>query len=390
VLHTLSKRLEHDIKDMMISNGDTKKARKRRDLQEPLQKARKEVLKEQLLREELFEEQKIRAETERAEEKARFLRTSRASRPFDEKIIIDEWLDPEDEDYVILRPYPGPDEIRIDPEQGRPEMYRRNGFQEAHLYRRRPDLDEMKMNQGRYQPGMQLRQRFQDDQWKLRARERQMGSGEERIPKQRHEFKLERKRSEEEKRRPRAEDTLQRGHGGHERLSRRPSVRVFADETHVPEADGLRSVPNPDGSKLDPFADRLGRERRQREEKERFSRERQSGSDQERLRTQQPEFEIKRPRFEEEKRPHADDKVKGKRREGRSEEEVTKHPDYHLHRKPDRSAREEEKSGREREYPGQHEEDEKMRRDRRKHVRDSGIYKGLPDWRKKSGGWSLF
>ena len=373
----------------MISNGDTKKARKRRDLQEPLQKARKEVLKEQLLREELFEEQKIRAETERAEEKARFLRTSRVSRPFDEKIIIDEWLDPEDEDYVILRPYPGPDEIRVDPEQGRPKMYRRNGFQEAHLYRRRPDLDETKINQGRYQPGMERRQPFQNDQWKLRARERQMASGEERIRKQRHEFQLERKRSEEEKRRPRAEDTLQRGHGGHERLSRRPSVRVFADETHVPEADGLRSAPDPDGSKLDTDADRLGRERRQREEEERLFRERQTGSDQERLHTQQPEFEIKRPRFEE-KRPHADDKVKGKRREGRSEEEVNKRPDNHLHRKPDRSARKEEKSGREREYPGQHEEDEKMRRDRRKHVRDSGIYKGLPDWRKKSGGWSLF
>lgn len=214
-----------------------------------------------------------------------------------------------------------------------------------------------------------------------------MASGEERIRKQRHEFQLERKRSEEEKRRPRAEDTLQRGHGGHEHLSRRPSVRVFADETHVPEADGLRSAPDPDGSKLDTDADRLGRERRQREEEERLFRERQTGSDQERLHTQQPEFEIKRPRFEE-KRPHADDKVKGKRREGRSEEEVTKRPNNHSHRKPDRSAWDEEKSGRERGFPGQHEEEAKMQRDNLKHVLDVGKLIRPINWRKKGRGWS--
>jgi hypothetical protein len=66
VLQNLSERLEHDIAEMMISNGDAKKSRKRIRLQEPLKKARQEVLKEQLLHEEFVEEQKVRAETTRS------------------------------------------------------------------------------------------------------------------------------------------------------------------------------------------------------------------------------------------------------------------------------------------------------------------------------------
>ena len=401
VLQNLSKRLEHDIKEMMISNGETRKSRKRRDLQEPLQRARQEVLKEQLIREELFEEQKVRAETKRAEEKARFLRASRVSRPSDEKISIDEWLDSEDEDYVILRSYRGPDGIRIDPEQGRPEVDRRFGFQQAHVYRRRPDPDGTEINRGRAPPVMERRQPFQEDRWELHARERHTAAGEDRLKKHRQEFKIERKRFEEEKRRPRAEATLRREHGEHEHPSKRPSARVVVGKTHDSETDEVRYVwrpyPDPDGSKIDPDPDRLGEEQRQSEDKGpegRLSRERQAASNQEHLRTQQSEPGTERQRFEEGKRRHADDKIKEKRRgsqrEGQSEEDGIKRPDHNFHRKPNRSAREEEKSGREREYPGQHEEDEKARRDRLKHDRDLRIYKEPPDWKKRSGGWSLF
>jgi hypothetical protein len=379
VLQTLSKRLEHDIKDMMISNGDTKKARKRRDLQEPLRKARQDVLKEQLLREELFEEQKVRAETERAEAKAQDLRSKRESRLPGERVIINDWLDSEDEYYSFLRSYwgPGPDELRTAPEQGQPEFYRRFGFEDAHLHPRQPDPDEVEINHGRDRPESRRRQPVQEDRWKLRARERQMASDEERLRKLQHEFVLERKGVGEEKRRPRS---------------------VFIDERHGSGADKLRYVPRPHpepgGLKLDPDADRLGRERRQREEEERLFRERQTGSDQ-KLRTRQPESETKWQRFEEEKRPHADDKVKGKRRvsrrEGQSEEDGIKRPDYHhFRRKPDRSARNEEQSGREREHQRQRDEDDRAKRDRLRHVHNARLLEEPQHWRQRSGKWSLF
>lgn len=203
----------------MISNGDTKKSRERSQLQEPLQKARQDVLREQLLQAELVEEEKVRAETERAEEEAHRLRTKRVSRPTGARSIIDERLDSEDDDYIFLRSYrrAGTDEVRIDPAQGRPEMYERRSFGKAHLHQRRAEPDEVEIKLERDRPKMEQRQVSQEDQGEFRARERHLAFDRELLREQRRAFDIERNQFEEEKKRQHPEGELRRKHGERER-----------------------------------------------------------------------------------------------------------------------------------------------------------------------------
>jgi IgA-specific serine endopeptidase len=185
VLQNLSERLEHDIAEMMISNGDAKKSRKRIRLQEPLKKARQEVLKEQLLHEEFVEEQKVRAETTRAQEQAQVLRAKRLSRHHGASIDIDERLDSQDEDYVVLQSYPGgPDEVAPDPERDPSER--------------------------------ELREKFKSEQHVFRDEQKKLAFERELLRKQRHAFGVERDRFEE-RRRQHPDDGLRREHSGRER-----------------------------------------------------------------------------------------------------------------------------------------------------------------------------
>jgi len=108
VLHTLSERLEKDIAEMMISKGDVKKSRDRRNLRAPLEEARREALKEESLQEEFEQEQQVLFETRRAEDRVRFLRTMRSSGYPGTGYHFGDGVFPGDEIYDAPRPSPGP------------------------------------------------------------------------------------------------------------------------------------------------------------------------------------------------------------------------------------------------------------------------------------------
>ena len=93
MLQSLSNRLEENIADMMISNGDGKKLRERRRLRRPLQDAQREILAEKLLEADQAEAQKLRMETQRARREAEALRSKRMSSRAYGSVHIDDYRD---------------------------------------------------------------------------------------------------------------------------------------------------------------------------------------------------------------------------------------------------------------------------------------------------------
>jgi IgA-specific serine endopeptidase len=186
VMQNLSQRLEKDISEMMISNGDTKKARKRKHQRRPLEKARRKVLKEQLLQEEFEDEQDVRAETRRAQDEAAALRSMRLSRPPYARTDIGETLGSEDEDYIVLRPYPAP------PDQMEPES-------EQHRVER------------------ELREKSKSEQHAVRDEQKKVAFERELLRKQRQAFDVERNQFEEERRRQHQDDKIRRERSERER-----------------------------------------------------------------------------------------------------------------------------------------------------------------------------
>lgn len=79
VLQNLSQRLERNIANMMISNGDGKKLRERRRMRRPLEEAQREVLREKSLEADREDLQQVKVETHRARQEARDLRSKRMS-----------------------------------------------------------------------------------------------------------------------------------------------------------------------------------------------------------------------------------------------------------------------------------------------------------------------
>ena len=134
VLHDLSERLEKDIGEMLISKGDTKKARERRQLRAPLEKARKDVLKEESIQEEFEQEQRVLFETRRAEQRVRFLRSMRPSEYPGASVRFEDGYIPEDQIYFDPQPHP-PDELG--PDTG-PVKFRREPGMEDFIIEREP------------------------------------------------------------------------------------------------------------------------------------------------------------------------------------------------------------------------------------------------------------
>jgi hypothetical protein len=175
VVQTLSTRLESDITEMMISKGEGKKARERRRLRGPLEKARREVLREQLLQEEFAEEQRVIVETKRAQQQARALRSVRLSRLPDAGVIFDDELDSkrDEEGYHVVHSYPSPDGAQSYREQerrhGEPKEQRERLFRERQTA---SDQERLRMRQfeletKRQRPKEEQRQQGDDEiKWK--------------------------------------------------------------------------------------------------------------------------------------------------------------------------------------------------------------------------------
>jgi hypothetical protein len=198
VLQNLSERLEDDIKEMLISSGNREKAHKRSRQRRPLEKARRKVLKEQARQEELVEDRKVEIETERAQKKAKDLRSMRSSRrPSSANTSVDGEIDREDDDFIILESHLDSDGMKLKQERDRLE---------AEWERLRKEQKESQAREKQRAADQErLQERLQQQQHESQAREKQRAADQERLQErlwqQQEEMRVERLDLEQEKRR---------------------------------------------------------------------------------------------------------------------------------------------------------------------------------------------